>query len=128
VTLGFTLGDLGRAEEAVEPTGKACELTRGQTMCAAYAGTLLRAGRKAEALAAAKKAEGLTESDGGRYNLACFWAQLGNRVEALRSLRRSLELGMFVGFAERDPELVTLHGDPEFEAYIAEVKKRLNPK
>lgn len=128
VTLGFTLGDLGRAEEAVEPMGKACELTRGQLFCAAYASTLLRTGRKAEALAAAKKAEGLAESGDGRYNLACFWAQLGNRGEALRSLRRSLELGVHIGFAERDPELVSLHGDPEFEAYIAAVQKRLSPQ
>ncbi|MBI1950964.1 MAG: protein kinase [Acidobacteria bacterium] len=128
VTLGFTLGDLGKAEEAVEPMGKACELTRNQSQCAAYASSLQHAGRKAEALAAAKMAEALAESGTGRYNLACFWAQFGNRGEALRSLRRSLELGVLIGFGERDPELISLHGDPEFEAYIAAVQKRLSPQ
>ncbi len=128
LTLGWTLGDLGRAEEAVEPIGKACELTRGQVSCAAHATALHRAGRKAEALAAAKKADGLTEEPGGRYNLACFWAQLGNRAEALRSLRRAFDLGYLDAFVERDPDLVSLHGDPEFEAYVTEVKRRLRPK
>ena len=49
------------------------------------------------------------------YNLACARANLGQHQQALRDLRRSIELGFgAVGSMLQDPHLVPLHGYPEF--------------
>jgi tetratricopeptide (TPR) repeat protein len=59
------------------------------------------------------------------YNLGCLSASLGKRGEALDHLRNAVSLG----WAERDiltdTTLDSLRGDPEFEAVVAEVKKRV---
>ena len=59
------------------------------------------------------------------YHLARYYALAGDRVEALRLLRRSVELGSYRDeVIANDPDLASLHGDPEFETIVAEVKKR----
>ncbi len=56
------------------------------------------------------------------YNLACLKAQQGKRAEALSWLRRALSTGAVASWAGRiktDQDLVSLHGDPEFERIAA---------
>jgi serine/threonine protein kinase/tetratricopeptide (TPR) repeat protein len=125
MALGWTLNDLGKPQEALDPVSKACARSRGQSQCAAYASLLVQVDRKDEARAAAQAAEALPENPGGLYNLACFWAHLGDRARALHSLRRATELGFVQRSIERDPDLASLHGDPQFEAIVAGVNRRL---
>src|SRR5690242_11891749 len=51
------------------------------------------------------------------YNLACSLALVGHKKEALTALRRAVGLG-YADFAhmKKDPDLKSLHGDPEFES------------
>jgi non-specific serine/threonine protein kinase/serine/threonine-protein kinase len=61
------------------------------------------------------------------YNLACSLAHLGQKDEALTLLRHSLEHGMLattMAHIGDDPDLTSLHGDPRFEALVAEGKRR----
>jgi tetratricopeptide (TPR) repeat protein len=51
------------------------------------------------------------------YNAACSYAVLGKRPEALDLLRRSLAAGYAnVDWPRQDPDLKSLHADPEFQA------------
>ena len=50
------------------------------------------------------------------YNCACTYAKLSMRSEALDSLKRAWEAGYQDNdWVRRDPDLESLHGDPEFE-------------
>jgi serine/threonine protein kinase/Flp pilus assembly protein TadD len=50
------------------------------------------------------------------YNAACSYAVLGKKAEALDLLRRSLETGYAnVDWPRQDPDLKSLHADPEFQ-------------
>lgn len=51
------------------------------------------------------------------YNLACSYALLGKKKEALKILRRAVELG-YCDFIHlrKDPDLKSLHGDPDFDS------------
>jgi hypothetical protein len=69
----------------------------------------------------AEQAPGLTDSIYGCYNLACHWALAGSRLEALRFLRRTHDLGYSEPWIGRDPDLASLRGDPQFEAIVAEI-------
>jgi tetratricopeptide (TPR) repeat protein len=55
------------------------------------------------------------------YNLGCFYAQTGQRGLALAALREAFAgaPGLREG-APNDPELAPLHGDPAFQALVAE--------
>ena len=123
-TLSFVLGVLEEWEEAQVAAGKACELSGDQSNCATYATALHMAGREAESKAAAIEAMNLPDDANGAYNLACYWARVGNRSEAIRHLRSAVDQGMTIAYMARDPDLESLHGDPEFEAILAEVEKR----
>jgi serine/threonine protein kinase/tetratricopeptide (TPR) repeat protein len=51
------------------------------------------------------------------YNCACTYAKLGRKAEALAVLARSFEAGFKdVQWTRRDPDLASLHGEPEFES------------
>jgi tetratricopeptide (TPR) repeat protein len=124
--LGEVLWKLERWEESAVHYGKACELSPVRGTCAARAASLRRAGRESEE--ARKVAAALPESPWGAYFLAIYSADAGNRVEALRLLQRSWELNEGAtkpGDVEdlRD-NFPSLHGDSEFEAIVAEVKRR----
>jgi len=59
------------------------------------------------------------------YDLACLEAMRGNSAKAVNWLRQSVAAGWSdVDRMERDPDLVGLHDNPEFEAIIVEIKKR----
>jgi non-specific serine/threonine protein kinase len=50
------------------------------------------------------------------YNAACTFSNLGRRTEALDALQKAWEAGFKdADWARRDPDLATLHDDPEFE-------------
>jgi len=57
------------------------------------------------------------------YNAACTFASLGKRAEALDALRKAWDAGFKdAEWTRRDPDLVSLHGDPEFEKLYAPTK------
>jgi non-specific serine/threonine protein kinase/serine/threonine-protein kinase len=58
-------------------------------------------------------------------NLACILTARERREESLAMLQTALEHGFAKDWVFDDPDLHSLRGDPEFEAFIAEVKKRL---
>jgi serine/threonine protein kinase/Flp pilus assembly protein TadD len=121
-SVGYALLELGRWDEAITTFSKAFERIKAQEPCAALAIALHSAGRAKEARAYAEKAASLADINEGAQNLARYWMLADDRPKAIRFLRRALELGLadvffMLGFP-------TLHGDPEFEAIVAEVKKR----
>ena len=65
------------------------------------------------------------EEDWLRYYQASYWASLGDREKALQYLRQAIDLGLIGELVVHDPDLASLRGDPEFEAIVAEVKKRI---
>lgn len=49
------------------------------------------------------------------YNCACVYGILGKKVESLSNLRKAFEAGFKdIQWARRDPELMLLHDEPEF--------------
>jgi Flp pilus assembly protein TadD len=124
-TLGLTLANLDRAEEGLKPSARACELSHSQPLCAGYAIALQRAGHTQQAEEVYRSTLALTEDSDGMYNLACYMALTGNRSEAIRLLRRAVDLGDVDSYIARDPDLATLRGDPGFDAIVAEVSGRL---
>jgi serine/threonine-protein kinase len=59
------------------------------------------------------------------YNLGCFTALQGRRQEALRHLRDAVERG-FIPHPEqmeKDPDLASLLGDPEFQQLVAAARE-----
>jgi tetratricopeptide (TPR) repeat protein len=60
------------------------------------------------------------------FNLACLAALQGQRDRALRFLRLCLDRGLAHKVIFDNPVLQSLHGDPEFEAIVAEVRRRID--
>jgi eukaryotic-like serine/threonine-protein kinase len=62
-----------------------------------------------------------------RYELATITARSGQREKAFSFLREAVEHGLpgnaLMGI-EKDPDLQSLHGDPRFEAIVAQAKER----
>lgn len=61
------------------------------------------------------------------YNLACDDAMSGHRRQALALLRESVEHGggpLVAGAIGTDENLKSLHGDPQFQALVAEAKQK----
>lgn len=56
--------------------------------------------------------------------MARYYALVGDHEQAIQHLRRELELGYASGWIARDPDLQSLHGDPEFDAIVIEAQKR----
>jgi hypothetical protein len=58
------------------------------------------------------------------YNLACLAALQGHRAEALTTLRQALDHGYRrADEMPNDEDLKSLHGDPRFDAILADLKK-----
>jgi hypothetical protein len=50
------------------------------------------------------------------YNAACLYGILGNRLETLAMLAKCKGAGFLdANWIRRDPDLASLHGDPEFD-------------
>jgi len=68
------------------------------------------------------------------YNLGSLAAHLGHRDDALSLVRSAVDHGLPVGIAlgmDKDPDLQSLHGDPQFDALVAYARQRataLKPK
>jgi len=55
------------------------------------------------------------------YNAACTYCGLQRKAEAMEALRKAWEAGFRDAvWARRDPDLASLHGDPEFERLYPE--------
>ena len=55
------------------------------------------------------------------YNAACLYCKLNRKSDALDALRKSWEAGFRDAvWARRDPDLILLHGDPEFDRLYLE--------
>jgi len=58
------------------------------------------------------------------YNLGCLAALQGHRAEALASLRQALDHGYRrANEMSNDEDLKSLHGDPKFDAILADLKR-----
>jgi len=56
------------------------------------------------------------------YNAACVYCALQRKVEALDAIRKAWEAGFRDAvWARRDPDLLPLHGDPEFDRLYPDV-------
>lgn len=59
------------------------------------------------------------------YNLGCSHALLGERALALSALERAVDLGyQDVDWMQKDKDLVSLHGDPVFDALVRRAASR----
>lgn len=150
VAAAFSLvGDDGRAVNFWE---QAWKVSTNRTVLHEYAGTLIRLGRQDEALrlpavdpaaafscaervlfirgayseAAAMGEAALQYSPSATlaYDAACGYARARNVPDALRMLRRASALGYRDGaYAASDEDLAPLHGHPEFEAWLTELRQ-----
>ncbi len=124
--LSRALKGMKRFEEATRAAEKACNLGRGQQPCASLAILLHLEGRSMEAANAVRQAESLPETVAGVYNVACYHALTGDRKRSLEYLERTLRLGGGAIWMSQDPDLASLHGDPEFEDLVDKMRKRLD--
>lgn len=59
-----------------------------------------------------------------QYNIACGYAQLGEREMALTHFRAAITSGFnMLDWAAADPDMASLHKDPEFRKLIEQAKK-----
>ena len=87
-----------------------------------YAITLAETNRRAEAIAEGSKALELAPDDSLMlYNGACLYAQLGEPKRAIATLREAIAAGVTnFQWMMNDPDLYSLHDDPEFQALVKE--------
>jgi adenylate cyclase len=94
---------------------------------AQYANLLEFAGERERALSAIKPLAGKQDLDGfSLYNIACLYARLGESVQALNCLRRSVTAGFSsIETFRHDPDLDPLRGIPEFEELMKELEEKI---
>ncbi|MFZ2491455.1 MAG: protein kinase [Thermoanaerobaculia bacterium] len=102
-----------------EQIRKVPEDARARVLVAAKYASMDRpddAAREANMAMALRPGDGLT-----LYNVACVFANLNNKAEALGALRKACDAGFRdPNWARTDPDLALLHGDPEFEKLYPE--------
>ncbi|MBU8921555.1 MAG: serine/threonine-protein kinase [Bacteroidales bacterium] len=59
------------------------------------------------------------------YNLACVSAKMGEHEVAISYLRESVDRGFAYNVIFEDPDLESLHGNPEFEVILDGIRRRL---
>jgi len=123
--LGIVLSRARRMAEAAQSLERACSLGKTQEACANYAVVLVQDDQAAQALDAARHAATLNDTTWGHYNLACYWALAGDRARALTALREALAIGFADALIKTDDDLLTLRGDPEFDAIVEQVEERI---
>jgi len=89
------------------------------------AGGYSELGRAEDAMREMQFARALRPNDSSvLYNCACICSKLGRREDALEVLKKAWEAGFKdTEWARRDPNLQSLHGDPEFEKLYPETPK-----
>jgi len=126
------LNALGRTEEAIalleSSAGEAAGLADREAALGLLYATLER---ESEALAhlatAAANPEvgGLSHFHHAQFSLACAYARLGRKGEAVEWLRQTASNGMpNYPLFRNDPNLQVLQGDPEYEAFMSELKQQ----
>jgi adenylate cyclase len=85
-----------------------------------YANQLGRVGRREEAMREGTKALVLSPGDPVMlYNAACLYASLQEPERAIDALKQAFDAGYTnVGWLKNDPDLVSLHEHPEFQAML----------
>jgi non-specific serine/threonine protein kinase len=81
-------------------------------------------GDREKALSVLKKVLQLEPNDGlAQYNCACTYAVLGDKKQALTCLRNAVTSGYrnVCEWVKSDPDLVSLHNDPEYESLVLEM-------
>ncbi|NPA92874.1 MAG: tetratricopeptide repeat protein [Chloroflexi bacterium] len=113
--LGTVYSALGRYKEALNAYRKAVELAPDDGVYRlGLMGALLRLGREEEALREEQFVRSLMTKE-NEYNRVCFAALTGDKNEALRLLKITLEkIPGLRDWARRDPDLESLHDDPRF--------------
>ncbi len=116
--------NLGRADEASAALAKVMEILPNYLLQNPddararlfYAITLLELGRREEAIAESAAAIELAPGDSLMlYNCACLYAQLGEKQKAIATLKDAIAAGVTnFQWMIRDPDLISLHDDPEF--------------
>jgi HEAT repeat protein len=62
---------------------------------------------------------------GTYYNLACAYAQMGKKAEALDSLQKAVQYNYKnVSWMKRDGDLKSLHNEPAFKTLVGEIERR----
>lgn len=125
VAYGRALSLAGKPDEALPFLAELC--ASDEHCCIEYACALARTGRETEAHEVARKADGLPEDAWLLYGMARIGAILGDRDKAIHLLSRSIKLEIVDGRIDQDPDFVSLHDLPEFQALAAEVEKQLGP-
>jgi len=117
--LGNVYALRGEWEQALDAFRQAAERAPERGVYHASVASALRAlGRDAEAQEEIARARPLMEKE-TEYNRARFAAICGEREEALRLLEIALQKRQVPReWARRDPDLRSLHGDPQFEALV----------
>ena len=95
------------------------EDARARVLLGAYYADL---GREEDALRELNLAVTLRANEASiLYNAACVYCLLKRKTDALETLRKAWEAGSKDAvWARRDPDLLPLHGDPEFERMYPE--------
>jgi adenylate cyclase len=83
-----------------------------------HAVLLLEDGQRERAIAEADDALAMAPNDSLMlYNLACLYAQLGDKPKAIATLKEAVAAGVTnYQWWKHDPDLDSLHDDPEFQA------------
>lgn len=118
------LDEMQRKDESLKYAITACEIGNRAQYCAWLALRLLHENGETEAHRIAAKIATMPESASGDYDLACFYALTGDPTMAIEQLRSSLELGFIPQDVYKDEDLLSLHGNSQFEAYVEDVRKR----
>lgn len=87
-------------------------------------GLYTKVGRIADGLKMDRKLVRLEPDNAtAHYNLACSLALCKKRPDALRSLRKAVDLGYDdLDWMQQDPDLETLKADPEFQKLLGQLK------
>jgi len=120
--LGAVLVATGRPGEAETEIRAALRLDPRNAQARSNLGAaMLTRGRTADALRELEEALRIDPHHlNANYNLTCAAARRGDRDRALESLGRLMDLGYRdVAKLRADPDLVSLHADPRFDAILA---------
>lgn len=126
----LALNYLGRKEEALHLIEEIeQQLPAQEDVASTHALILASAGARAQAeeqiRIAVQAGEGKSHFHHAAYNIASAYALMGERRLALQWLKRTTEEGMpCYPLFEKDPNLDSLRADPEFVAFMADLKPR----